>query len=108
MQRLEFLGDAVLDILISKHLFTAYPHLPPGRLSDLRSAAVNNGCFARVAVKHNLQHYLRHGSRALMSQIEHFVKLTRDRVPEEKVGSFGWERDSGPKVSATHHAHIEG
>ncbi|GKE94940.1 Dicer-like protein, partial [Tanacetum coccineum] len=60
-QRLEFVGDAVLDHLITKHLFFTYTDLPPGRLTDLRAAAVNNENFARVAVKHNLHVHLRHG-----------------------------------------------
>lgn len=68
-QRLEFVGDAVLDHLITKHLFFMYTDLPPGRLTDLRAAAVNNENFARVAVKHNLHVHLRHGSSALEKQV---------------------------------------
>lgn len=68
-QRLEFVGDAVLDHLITKHLFFTYTDLPPGRLTDLRAAAVNNENFARVAVKHSLHLHLRHGSSALEKQV---------------------------------------
>lgn len=68
-QRLEFVGDAVLDHLITRHLFFTYTNLPPGRLTDLRAAAVNNENFARVAVKHNLHLHLRHGSSALEKQV---------------------------------------
>lgn len=68
-QRLEFVGDAVLDHLITRHLFFTYTDLPPGRLTDLRAAAVNNENFARVAVKHNLHLHLRHGSSALEKQV---------------------------------------
>ena len=68
-QRLEFVGDAVLDHLITRHLFFTYTNLPPGRLTDLRAAAVNNENFARVAVKHNLHVHLRHGSSALEKQV---------------------------------------
>lgn len=74
-QRLEFVGDAVLDHLITKHLFFTYTDLPPGRLTDLRAAAVNNENFARVAVKHNLHVHLRHGSSALEKQV--FVLTNR-------------------------------
>jgi endoribonuclease Dicer len=72
-QRLEFVGDAVLDHLITKHLFFTYTDLPPGRLTDLRAAAVNNENFARVAVKHKLHVHLRHGSSALETQVCHIV-----------------------------------
>lgn len=71
-QRLEFVGDAVLDHLITKHLFFTYTNLPPGRLTDLRAAAVNNENFARVAVRNNLHVHLRHGSSALEKQVSLF------------------------------------
>ena len=72
-QRLEFVGDAVLDHLITRHLFFTYTDLPPGRLTDLRAAAVNNENFARVAVKHKLHVHLRHGSSALEKQVGIFL-----------------------------------
>ena len=81
-QRLEFVGDAVLDHLITRHLFFTYTNLPPGRLTDLRAAAVNNENFARVAVKHNLHVHLRHGSSALEKQVlflsDNFLLLLGD------------------------------
>ncbi|RXG55161.1 Endoribonuclease Dcr-1, partial [Armadillidium vulgare] len=50
-QRLEFLGDAVLDYLITRHLFEDKRQHSPGSLTDLRSALVNNTIFACLAVK---------------------------------------------------------
>lgn len=97
-QRLEFLGDAVLDFLITRHLFSKHPGLSPGVLSDLRSAAVNNECFARSAVKHNLQRYLRHGSGELLSQITSFVKDVEIANEAGHGQLFGWEGVRGPKV----------
>ncbi|KAI5320704.1 hypothetical protein L3X38_040412 [Prunus dulcis] len=47
---LEFLGDAVLDYLITSYLYSVYPKLKPGQLTDLRSVSVNNKAFANVAV----------------------------------------------------------
>jgi endoribonuclease Dicer len=41
-ERLEFVGDAVLDHLVTCNLFFSYTDLLPGRLTDLRAAAVNN------------------------------------------------------------------
>ena len=40
-ERLEFLGDSVLNCAIAKHLYDAYPDLPEGDLSRLRSNLVN-------------------------------------------------------------------
>ncbi|MCL1630893.1 ribonuclease III [Sporolactobacillus sp. CPB3-1] len=39
-ERLEFLGDAVLELLISQHLFKNYPHLTEGDMTKLRAAIV--------------------------------------------------------------------
>ncbi|PKA46582.1 Endoribonuclease Dicer like 1 [Apostasia shenzhenica] len=97
-QRLEFVGDAVLDHLITRHLFFTYTDLPPGRLTDLRAAAVNNENFARVAVKHKLHVHLRHGSSALESQIRDFVKDVREELSKPGFNSFGLGDCKAPKV----------
>uniref|UniRef100_A0A915PWG8 Uncharacterized protein n=1 Tax=Setaria digitata TaxID=48799 RepID=A0A915PWG8_9BILA len=52
-QRLEFLGDAVLDYVITRFLFEHSSHYSPGVLTDLRSALVNNTIFASLAVKYS-------------------------------------------------------
>ncbi|CAO1940652.1 unnamed protein product, partial [Urochloa humidicola] len=72
-QRLEFLGDAVLDILLTRHLFLSHKDTDEGELTDLRSASVNNENFAQVAVKHNLYHFLQHSSGLLEDQITEYV-----------------------------------
>ncbi|PAN51890.1 hypothetical protein PAHAL_9G627400 [Panicum hallii] len=97
-QRLEFVGDAVLDHLITKHLFFTYTDLPPGRLTDLRAAAVNNENFARVAVKHKLHVHLRHGSSALETQIREFVKDVQEELSKPGFNSFGLGDCKAPKV----------
>ncbi|XP_030535345.1 endoribonuclease Dicer homolog 1 [Rhodamnia argentea] len=97
-QRLEFVGDAVLDHLITRHLFFTYTDLPPGRLTDLRAAAVNNENFARVAVKHKLHLHLRHGSSALEKQIRDFVKEVQDELSKPGFNSFGLGDCKAPKV----------
>ncbi|CAH2039182.1 unnamed protein product [Thlaspi arvense] len=97
-QRLEFVGDAVLDHLITRHLFFTYTSLPPGRLTDLRAAAVNNENFARVAVKHKLHLFLRHGSSALEKQIRDFVKEVLTESSKPGFNSFGLGDCKAPKV----------
>ncbi|XP_073126907.1 endoribonuclease Dicer homolog 1 isoform X2 [Henckelia pumila] len=97
-QRLEFVGDAVLDHLITRYLFFTYTDLPPGRLTDLRAAAVNNENFARVAVKHNLHTHLRHGSSALEKQIRDFVKEVQNELSKPGFNSFGLGDCKAPKV----------
>lgn len=48
-ERLEFLGDAVLELAISEWLFSAYPDLPEGGLTRIRSEVVSETGLAKVA-----------------------------------------------------------
>lgn len=48
-QRLEFLGDAVLDLVVSDLLYRAYPDLPEGELTKARAAVVCEATLARRA-----------------------------------------------------------
>jgi ribonuclease-3 len=48
-ERLEFLGDSVLGIVITTALFHAHPDLPEGRLAKLRASVVNARALADVA-----------------------------------------------------------
>lgn len=48
-ERLEFLGDSVLGLVVTEHLFTTYPDLSEGQLAKLRAAVVNARALADVA-----------------------------------------------------------
>ena len=48
-ERLEFLGDAILDLIISKYLFDKYPIMPEGDLSKVRASIVCEGSLAKTA-----------------------------------------------------------
>lgn len=77
-QRLEFLGDAVLDYLITRHLYEDPRQHSPGALTDLRSALVNNTIFASLAVRHGFHKYFRHLSPALNEVIDRFVRIQHE------------------------------
>ena len=47
-ERLEFLGDSVLGVVITEHLYLRFPELPEGRLAKLRAAVVNAHALADV------------------------------------------------------------
>lgn len=57
-ERLEFLGDAVLHLLISDHLIENYPNLPEGDLSKLRAAIVSEPSLFNIARGINLGNFL--------------------------------------------------
>ncbi|XP_075398675.1 endoribonuclease Dicer-like [Tenrec ecaudatus] len=74
-QRLEFLGDAILDYLITKHLYEDPRQHSPGVLTDLRSALVNNTVFASLAVKYDFHKYFQAASPTLIDVIAGFVQF---------------------------------
>lgn len=63
-ERLELLGDAVLDVVVSEHLYTAYPDLDVGQLAKVRASVVSADCLAELAGE------LRLGEELLMGRGE--------------------------------------
>ncbi|XP_073036145.1 ribonuclease 3-like protein 3 [Primulina eburnea] len=84
-ERLEFIGDSVLGIMITRELYFMHQDLNPGQLTKLRAANVDNEKLARVAVKHNLHKFLRHNKPLLAAKIEEFS----NDVKEYPLHSFG-------------------
>jgi ribonuclease III len=48
-ERLEFLGDAVLGLIVTDYMFSEYPDMPEGELAKLRASVVNSEVLADVA-----------------------------------------------------------
>lgn len=63
-ERLEFLGDAILEFVISKHLYNKYPDKEEGFLTALRANLVNTTNLSKVAKELNL------GEKLLLSKGE--------------------------------------
>ena len=60
-ERLEFLGDAVLQIIVTEYLYRNFPDEPEGTLAQMRAATVSQTPLAEVARKIHLGEYLRLG-----------------------------------------------
>lgn len=60
-ERLEFLGDAVLDFIVGAWVYHRFPEMPEGDLTKMRSAIVRNDHLARFARHINLGNALRLG-----------------------------------------------
>ncbi|MEX1112043.1 MAG: ribonuclease III [Candidatus Andersenbacteria bacterium] len=56
-ERLEFLGDAVLELVVTDHLYSTY-QLPEGELTNLRSAIVRGEMLSKIAGELELEDYL--------------------------------------------------
>jgi len=57
-ERLEFLGDAVLEIVVTEHLYLNYPDTPEGDLTNWRASLVNAKMLYVIAVEMGLEAYL--------------------------------------------------
>ena len=60
-ERLEFLGDSVLGLVVTEELFRRHPDLPEGQLAKLRAAVVNSRALAEVARGLGVGRFLRLG-----------------------------------------------
>jgi len=66
-ERLEFLGDSLLNCAVATLLYARFPHLPEGDLSRLRAALVNQAALSEVATRLGLGERLRLGEGELKS-----------------------------------------
>jgi ribonuclease III len=57
-ERLEYLGDAVLELFVSEELFKKFPFYPEGQLTVLRAALVNYQILAKVAERIGLEKFV--------------------------------------------------
>ena len=58
-QRLEFLGDAVLELAISRYLYFEFPHVDEGKLTRIRAGLVREETLCRAARRLELGRYIR-------------------------------------------------
>jgi len=57
-ERLEFLGDAVLELVVTEYLFEKYPQKPEGELTNFRAALVKAPTLTQIANEINLNDYM--------------------------------------------------
>ena len=82
-ERLEYIGDAVLDYLVTVYIYNhAGPEVGPGRITDIRSALVNNNMFASVLVDNKLHTYILLQSPILQNKVDAYVE---DRMQESST-----------------------
>ncbi len=59
-QRLEFLGDAILNFVVASYVFEKYPQVSEGELSKLRTKLVNKQILREIALKLKLDRWINH------------------------------------------------
>ncbi len=95
-ERLEFLGDAVLELVSSDFLFHANPQMPEGKLTRLRASMVCEPALAYCARDLKLHEYIRLGKGEEMTGGRHRDSIISD-VMEALIGSL--YLDGGFKVA---------
>ena len=66
-ERFEFLGDSVLDLIVSEYMIRKYGDYKEGMLSKIRAGVVNESCLAKLALKIDLGDFLLLGKGEEMS-----------------------------------------
>jgi len=98
-QRLEFLGDALIDLVVMHYLFRKFPQATSGQLSWARSRAVCAPALASVAVKKlSLHQILLVNNVELSMAISKYVPVLEETTPENIV-NHGWKHDPPKALS---------
>ncbi|KAK0486056.1 hypothetical protein IW261DRAFT_1582129 [Armillaria novae-zelandiae] len=82
-ERFEFVGDAVLDFLVVRHIFSRNQGLSPGALTLLKGAMVSNRALAALCVCSGLHQYLLFQSAELALSINIYEKEVKRKQSEE-------------------------
>lgn len=79
-ERLEFLGDSILGLIVADHLYRSRPDLPEGDLTRIRAALVCEGSLVEVAKALDLGSYLRLGKGEEAGGGRHRPSIQADAV----------------------------
>lgn len=99
-ERLEFLGDSVLGVIVTEALYTTHPDLSEGRLAKLRAAVVNARALASVARELDLGQHIKLGRGEESTGGRDKASILSDTV-EAVIGAIhlsGGFEASGPVV----------
>lgn len=77
-ERLEFLGDAVLEIIVSDYLYNSYPEEPEGTLSRTRAQLVREPSLALLARRNDFHEYIQLGKGESASGGNHRDSILAD------------------------------
>ncbi|KAG6855112.1 hypothetical protein C0991_006041 [Blastosporella zonata] len=108
-ERLEFVGDAILDFMVIRHLYEKEQQLTPGGLTLLKAAMVSNSTLAAVCVCSGLYEHFCHKSHPLHTSIRDYVsrlemcreKEYKDAESEGRPPGQFWLDITAPKPEDT-------
>ncbi|THV08645.1 ribonuclease III [Dendrothele bispora CBS 962.96] len=82
-ERLEFIGDAILDFMVMRHIFNRNRNLGPGALTLLKGAMVSNSALAAISVHIGLHKHLIVGSPHVAAEVREYETLLQQKRQEE-------------------------
>lgn len=97
-ERIEFLGDAVMQLCVSEYLFKRYPGMPEGKLSRLRAAMVCEDSFSKFAKECHFDEYIRLGKGEEKSDARQRPSLLCD-IFESFIGALYLDQGKEEVVS---------
>lgn len=86
-ERIEYLGDAVLELISSEYIYKTYPNLPEGEMTKTRAYAVCEDSLAKVANKYDFSEYLLVGKCEAMVNGRYRNSILADAV-EAVIGAI--------------------
>ena len=95
-EKLEFLGDSILEFLSSKFIYQNYPNLKEGEMTKVRATVVCEESLYKIADKHNFSDFLYVGKSEMMHQGNRKVAIMADSV-EAVIAAMYF--DSGLEIS---------
>lgn len=103
-ERLEFVGDSVLNLVVSRHLYFQHPDEDEGFLTSVRIRVVNGKTLARIAQKLQLSQYVRMNEKGMRNNWHENPRIMEDTV-EALIGAI--YLDLGLDAAATFiHTHL--
>ena len=86
-ERMEFIGDSVLNLVIAKYLYEKYPNEDEGYMTKMRTRIVSGQCLSRIAEKMHLSKHVRMNEKALRQGWNMNPRILED-VFESLIGAI--------------------
>lgn len=97
-ERLEFLGDSILGMIVAEYLFSLHSHVPEGELTKMRSWLVNSSSLALCAKKIGLDKYIMLSFSAEKSLVQGSDSILADALEAIIAAIYlDWGLDSAKK-----------
>lgn len=92
-ERIEFLGDAVLELVVTEMLYDKFPEMKEGEMTTIRSALVNTDSLSKQAAKLGMEDYLKmsKGEKASEKGRWHILANTFESVIGAIYLDFGYD-----------------